>query len=83
MQTGNHIGKVVLKIRENENDKFSLPLNSLNRIYYNSNECIIVLGGLGGFGIELVEWLILRGCRKLVLSSSRGVKTSRQAYKIE
>ena len=83
MTTGYHMGKVVLKMRQNENDKCSLPLNSLNRVYYNSNECIIIPGGLGGFGIELAEWLVLRGCHKLVLSSSRGIKTGRQVYKIE
>ncbi|CAG9798235.1 unnamed protein product [Chironomus riparius] len=82
MTTGYHIGKVVLKMRQNENDKCSLPLNSLNRVYYNSDECIIIPGGLGGFGIELAEWLVLRGCRKLILSSRRGISTGRQAYKI-
>jgi fatty acid synthase len=83
MTSGNHIGKVVLKIRQNENDKCSLPLCPLDRVYYNSYECVIIPGGLGGFGIMLAEWLILRGCRKLVLSSSRGVRTNRQSYKIK
>ncbi|KAL7023366.1 hypothetical protein ACKWTF_012570 [Chironomus riparius] len=83
MTTGHHIGKVVLKIRQNENDQHSLPLNSSSRVYYNANECIIIPGGLGGFGIELTEWLISRGCRKFVLSSSRGISNDRQAYKIK
>ena len=83
MTSGNHIGKVVLKMRQNEYDEYSMPLNSLSRVYYNSDESVIITGGLGGFGIELAEWIVVRGCRKLILSSSRGVKTSRQAYKIE
>jgi fatty acid synthase len=32
-------------------------------------------GGLGGFGLELADWLVLRGARKLVLSSRRGGRT--------
>lgn len=83
MTTGQHIGKVVLKIRQKENDECSLPIASLNRVYYNANECIIIPGGLGGFGIELTEWLISRGCRKFVLSSSRGISNDRQAFKIQ
>jgi fatty acid synthase len=83
MTTGYHRGKVVLKMRKNENDEVTLPINALNRVYYNSNESVIIPGGLGGFGIELAEWLILRGCKKLVLSSSRGIRTGRQDYKIK
>jgi fatty acid synthase len=36
-------------------------------------------GGLGGFGLELADWLVLRGARKLVLSSRSGVRTGYQS----
>jgi hypothetical protein len=38
------------------------------------------IGGLGGFGLELADWLVLRGARKLVLSSRSGVKTGYQSF---
>jgi fatty acid synthase len=38
------------------------------------------IGGLGGFGLELAGWLVLRGARKLVLSSRSGVKTGYQSF---
>lgn len=43
----------------------------------------IFQGGLGGFGLELCDWLILRGARKLVLTSRKGVSTGYQAMKIK
>jgi fatty acid synthase len=38
------------------------------------------VGGLGGFGLKLADWLLLRGAHKLVLSSQSGVKTGYQSF---
>lgn len=83
MASGRHIGKVLLKVRENEFDAQSLPISALSRIYCDASESFIIVGGLGGFGLELADWMILRGCRKLVMSSSRGVTNSYQASRIK
>lgn len=40
-------------------------------------------GGLGGFGLELAGWLIIRGARNIVLSSRNGLKNGYQYYKIQ
>ncbi|KAL7049985.1 hypothetical protein ACKWTF_003930 [Chironomus riparius] len=83
LASGKHIGKVVLKIRENENEKATLPISVLPRIYCNPEHSYIICGGLGGFGLELADWLIIRGCRNLVLSTSRGITKKYQAYRIK
>ncbi|KAL7024413.1 hypothetical protein ACKWTF_013028 [Chironomus riparius] len=83
LASGKHIGKVVLKIRENESDSATLPISVLPRVHCNPNYSYIICGGLGGFGLELADWLILRGCRKLVLSTSRGITKQYQAYRIK
>jgi len=83
MASGQHIGKVLLRIRQNENDESSLPLAVSKRVYYGDNESAIIVGGLGGFGIELTEWLISRGCKNIVLSSSRGIRNVDQELKIK
>jgi fatty acid synthase, animal type len=77
------MGKVLLKIRESKNAIQSLPIKSCPRIYCASDECYVLIGGLGGFGLELADWLILRGCRKLVLSSSRGITNAYQSSRIK
>jgi fatty acid synthase, animal type len=83
LASGKHIGKVLLKIRENEADQTSLPIEVLPLVNCNPALSFIIPGGLGGFGLELADWLVLRGCRKLVLSSSRGITSSYQAFRIK
>lgn len=36
-------------------------------------------GGLGGFGLEMAQWLTERGARHLVLSSRSGIRTGYQS----
>ena len=37
---------------------------------------------MGGIGLELADWLVLRGARKLVLSSRTGVRTGYQSRRL-
>lgn len=83
LASAKHIGKVVLKVRENEKDLSTLPITVVPRVYCSPDHSYIIPGGLGGFGLELADWLVLRGCRKLVLSSSRGITKSYQSYRIK
>ncbi|KAL7042296.1 hypothetical protein ACKWTF_001098 [Chironomus riparius] len=83
MASGKHIGKVLLRMRGQPNDTKSLPIKMLPRVYCNPNGTYVLVGGLGGFGLELADWLILRGCRKLIMSSGRGVTNAYQASRIK
>ncbi|XP_014487492.1 PREDICTED: fatty acid synthase-like, partial [Dinoponera quadriceps] len=40
-------------------------------------------GGLGGFGLELADWLILRGARNLLLISRTGIQNGYQRSRVE
>lgn len=82
LASAKHMGKVLLKIRERDQDEWTLPISVVPRIYCDAKLVYIVCGGLGGFGLELADWLIIRGCRKLVLSSSRGITKPYQQYRI-
>ncbi|CAG2108748.1 unnamed protein product, partial [Medioppia subpectinata] len=54
MTTGRHIGKVVIKYRDEPSD--------VEKVF-------IITGGLGGMGLELMSWMHMRGARKFVLTS--------------
>ena len=82
LASGKHIGKVLLKIRENETDNVTSPINVTPSVYFSPILSYIIPGGLGGFGLELADWMVLKGCRKLVLSSSQGISKSYQSYRI-
>jgi fatty acid synthase len=85
MTTGKHIGKIVIKMREEESLKIALKgfnptikLNATVKTYFNPKKVYIITGGLGGMGLELLHWMIFNGAKKLVLTSRTGVKTNYQ-----
>lgn len=53
LSTGKHVGKVVLKVRENQFDDLTVPIGAIPRIYCDPNCVYLIPGGLGGFGLEL------------------------------
>lgn len=60
-----------------------VPILAEPRYYCDSEKNYVILGGLGGFGLELADWLILRGARNLVLTSRTGVRTGYQRMRID
>ncbi|XP_065336360.1 fatty acid synthase-like [Cloeon dipterum] len=91
MAAGKHIGKVLLCIREEEvdaNDKSlvvrpkSQTVEAIPRFFCDPVKSYVIIGGLGGFGLELADWLVIRGAKKLILSSRSGVRTGYQAWRI-
>ncbi|XP_039302494.1 fatty acid synthase [Solenopsis invicta] len=45
----------------------------------NPEKSYILVGGLGGFGLELADWMISRGAKFIVLVSRSGIRTGYQA----
>ncbi|XP_077526185.1 fatty acid synthase-like isoform X2 [Haemaphysalis longicornis] len=83
MASGKHIGKVVIQIQQEERDRKTIPasplkVNAAARTYFYAHKSYVIAGGLGGFGLELADWMVTRGCRKLLLSSRSGVRTGYQ-----
>uniref|UniRef100_A0AAQ5YJU9 Fatty acid synthase n=1 Tax=Amphiprion ocellaris TaxID=80972 RepID=A0AAQ5YJU9_AMPOC len=87
MAQGKHIGKVVLRVRNEEKGAAVQPASPLSlpaicRTFCLASHSYIITGGLGGFGLELAEWLIERGARKLVLTSRSGIRNGYQAKRV-
>ncbi|XP_032674560.1 fatty acid synthase-like isoform X2 [Odontomachus brunneus] len=82
MAAGKHIGKILIKIRD-ENEPLDLPILAHPRFFCEPHKSYIILGGLGGFGLELADWLILREARKLVLTSRTGIRNGYQRSRVE
>lgn len=76
MATGKHIGKVLIKTRPQE--KAQQTPACVPRFHVSSEKSYLVTGGLGGFGLELVKWLVSQGARRLVISSRSGLRTGYQ-----
>lgn len=82
LSTGKHVGKVMIQVRENETSLASVPIKATPKVYCDPHLVYIVAGGLGGFGIELADWLVIRGARILTVNSRRGVTNAYQKYRI-
>ncbi|KAF5286583.1 hypothetical protein FQA39_LY16266 [Lamprigera yunnana] len=78
MSQGIHTGKIVIRIR---NQATLLEIEP--KFYCHPQRVYIVLGGLGGFGLELIDWLIERGARYVVTVSRTSTLTSYQKLKIK
>ncbi len=69
----------MIKIRDEEPfEKTTLNSNSIKIIantksWFDPNKAYILVGGLGGLGLEVAYWMVTRGARKLVLVSRSGM----------
>ncbi|CAD6237321.1 GSCOCG00002249001-RA-CDS, partial [Cotesia congregata] len=81
MGAGKHIGKVLIKVLDEKN-LLNTIVPALPRYYCLENCSYVILGGLGGFGLELADWLVLRGARNLVLTSRSGLKNGYQRMRV-
>ncbi|XP_053598737.1 fatty acid synthase [Microplitis demolitor] len=81
MAAGKHIGKVLIKVIDEKNIQNTI-LPAIPRYNCLQNCSYIILGGLGGFGLELADWLILRGAHNLVLTSRSGLKNGYQRMRV-
>uniref|UniRef100_A0A8B9S4W5 Fatty acid synthase n=1 Tax=Apteryx owenii TaxID=8824 RepID=A0A8B9S4W5_APTOW len=87
MAQGKHIGKVMIKVQEEEKE---YPLRKSEPVKFSAicrtscppTKSYIITGGLGGFGLELAQWLIERGAQKLILTSRSGIRTGYQAKRV-
>ncbi|KAM9716550.1 fatty acid synthase [Menidia menidia] len=87
MAQGRHIGKVLLQVREDEMGVAVQPasplcLSAICRTFCVASHSYVITGGLGGFGLELAQWLMERGARRLVLTSRSGIRNGYQAKRV-
>lgn len=76
LQTGKHMGKVVLSIRPQE----MVPVRPRTvSAKFSPEASYLLVGGLGGIGRSIAHWMVARGARNLIVlsrSAGRGGKTS-------
>lgn len=83
LSTGKHIGKVLIQLREQPTNDLSDPMTIMPKFMCDPKMVYIILGGLGGFGLELADWMVMRGARKIVFSTRRGLSSAYQAYRLK
>ncbi|XP_014484098.1 PREDICTED: fatty acid synthase-like, partial [Dinoponera quadriceps] len=66
-----------------ENEQLDHSILAHPRFFCEKHKSYVILGGLGGFGLELADWLILRGARNLLLTSRTGIRNGYQRSRVE
>ncbi|KAI1812330.1 polyketide synthase [Poronia punctata] len=73
LQMGKHVGKVVLK--PNKDDLVPvLPAKFKNIMLFDPSKRYLLVGGLGGIGRLLSQWMVRKGARKLAFLSRSGAE---------
>lgn len=81
VSTGKHRGKVLIHIRTENGQGLTPPQRSISavpKIFFDSEKSYVIIGGLGGIGLELANWMISKGATKIVLNSRRGITNGYQ-----
>lgn len=69
-------------MREEVPDTISSPNRTflaVSKIYFNRKKSYVIIGGLGGVGLELTDWMVTKGATKFVLNSRSGVTNGYQS----
>ncbi|KAJ5901470.1 hypothetical protein N7495_001998 [Penicillium taxi] len=72
LQGGQHVGKMVLQMRSE--DEVTTVLKTKTNYFLDPDSTFVVCGGLGGIGRNIVTWLADRGARHLLLLSRSGAQ---------
>ncbi|KAJ3493074.1 hypothetical protein NLG97_g4971 [Lecanicillium saksenae] len=66
MQTGKHIGKIVLSVEPGETIK-ALPRQPVVKLRQDAS--YLIIGGVGGIGKSIARWMLNNGAKNLILLS--------------
>ncbi|XP_074595151.1 fatty acid synthase-like [Brevipalpus obovatus] len=83
MAKGRHLGKVLIRIGSSKNSTEKLYPRCVKRTSFLPHKCYIIVGGLGGMGLELAYWMITRGAQNLIITSRSGFKSDSERSFIE
>ncbi|KAE8356836.1 hypothetical protein BDV28DRAFT_41348 [Aspergillus coremiiformis] len=74
MQSGQHMGKIVVKMPESPSD---LPVTRAyeKAAYFPADASYLLVGGLGGLGRAVATWMVEKGARHLVFLSRSGANS--------
>ena len=67
MSKGQHMGKIVLEVDDWLPENYQQPTQ-----LFDFNKYYLITGGLGGLGLELMNWMYTKGANNFILTSRNG-----------
>lgn len=69
--------KMLIEVRKEKSELTCSPsrmtVSAIYRTFFDPSHVYLIVGGLGGFGLELIQWMIGRGARNIMISSRRAL----------
>ena len=75
-----HIGKVVVSMQDVE---VPIARDSNETVKFRADATYLIMGGLGGFGLFVAQWMVEQGARHLVLVGRRGLHSAEAVTAVE
>ncbi|KAL2875906.1 hypothetical protein SGCOL_008902 [Colletotrichum sp. CLE4] len=75
MQKGQHIGKIVVRM-DSTRKNVSIGSTSNGKPSFNGDSSYLLVGGLGGLGRSVSNWMVEHGAKHLIFLSRQGAKTT-------
>lgn len=77
MQAGQHMGKITVSMSNRPRPTSKMPA----AISFSATHAYLLVGGLGGIGRAISQWMVEKGARKLVYlsRSANSTSTAREA----
>jgi fatty acid synthase len=73
---------LIFQIREESCANQVSKIRAIHRTICHPRRSYVIVGGLGGIGLELAQWLADRGARHLVLTSRSGIRNGYQDVRV-
>ncbi|PYI13892.1 KR-domain-containing protein [Aspergillus violaceofuscus CBS 115571] len=76
MQTGQHVGKIVMEVKEEEKVKLQRVLDDMRPVIISREETYLIVGGVGGIGQYLAQRLVVEGGVRYLSRSAAAASAS-------
>ncbi|PSN66572.1 reducing type I polyketide synthase [Corynespora cassiicola Philippines] len=80
LQSGDSSGKLVLEL--SKESKVPTMRSSHSTLLFDANATFIIVGGLGGLGRSIAQWMCGKGAKNLILISRSGLSCNQKAQKM-
>ncbi|KAK5988137.1 Squalestatin tetraketide synthase [Cladobotryum mycophilum] len=78
MHSGSLVGKIVVTVTEGDPIKVISPPEPVN---LDASAAYLIVGGLGGLGLEVAHWMAQRGAKNLILVSRSAERYNTDAFR--
>ena len=87
LASGKHIGKVVIEMDDSRGQGNQLVISpepaALSNTSFDPKKSYLMIGGFGGVGLELLQWMSHKGAQHFMVNSRKGISNKYQQFIVD